>query len=81
VEDPLTGGAAEARDAPCWTDTTLLDVFDVEGRYLGPVEVPVGMRSSPAVLHVRGNQVVGVVEDEAGTIMVKRYRLVLPGEK
>ena len=25
--------------------------------------------------------VVAVVEDETGTIMVKRYRLVLPGEE
>ena len=27
------------------------------------------------------NDVIAVVEDGAGTIMVKRYRLVLPGER
>ena len=27
------------------------------------------------------NPILMVVEDEAGTIMVKRYRLVLPGEE
>ena len=32
--------------------------------------------------HVVGDRmVVARVEDEAGTIMVKRYRLVLPGER
>jgi len=36
------------------------------------------MRSSPALLHVRGDQVVGLFEDDIGTFMVKRYRLVLP---
>jgi len=32
-------------------------------------------------MHIRGNDVIARVEDEAGTIMVKRYRLVLPGER
>ena len=30
---------------------------------------------------MEGKTVVAVAEDEAGTIMVKRYRLVLPGEE
>jgi len=31
--------------------------------------------------YIRGHDVIAVVEDDAGTIMVKRYRLVLPGER
>jgi hypothetical protein len=67
--------------AACWRASTIIDAFDGEGRFLGAVEVPTGFRVSPGVLHVRDDQVVGVIEDEAGTIMVKRYRLVLPGEE
>ena len=63
---------------PCWRGTELLDAFDAEGRFLGAVEVPPGMWVSPSILHVRGDQVVGVVEDELGTIRVKRWRLVPP---
>ena len=30
---------------------------------------------------IKGRTVIAAIEDEAGTIMVKRYRLVLPGER
>jgi hypothetical protein len=58
----------------------LIDAFGEDGRYLGQIAVPDGFREWPAPF-VRGNSVFGVVEDDAGTIMVKRYRLVLPGEE
>ncbi len=74
-------GIEAASEAPCWRPSTLIDAFDGEGRFLGPVEAPDGLRAFPAHLQVRGDRVVSVVEDEAGTIMVKRYRLALPGER
>ncbi len=81
AEDPIEAGTRAATAAPCWRSRVMIDVFDAEGRYMGDVEVPPGFRAWAAYLNVRGNQVVSVVEDEAGTIMVKRYRLVLPGER
>ncbi len=78
VEDPLESAYQEAVSAPCWRDRVTFDVFDIEGRYLGEVEPPADLGTN---FRVRNDQVVGVVQDEAGTIMVKRYRLVLPGEE
>ncbi len=66
----------------CWKDSFLVDAFDPGGRFLGSVDLPREMRDP--LLSVRpfrnGKRVVAVVENDAGTIMVKRYRLVLPGE-
>lgn len=78
IEDPDPADPETMR-TPCWRGTDLLDAFDAQGRFLGAVEVPPGMWVSPGILHVRGDQVVGVVEDELGTIRVKRWRLVPPG--
>jgi hypothetical protein len=64
----------------CWRSSLIIDAFGEDGRYLGQIAVPEGFREWPAPF-VRGNLVFGVVEDDAGTIMVKRYRLVLPGEE
>jgi hypothetical protein len=80
VEDPVEAGHQAAWENPCWSNETIVDVFGADGRYLGEVELPVGFRTAPAPF-IRGNQVVAVVEDEAGTIMVKRYRLVQPGDE
>ncbi len=66
--------------APCWSEERVVGVFGEEGRYLGEVEVPENLSFRPLPF-IRGRDVIGVVEDEAGTIMVKRYRLVLPGER
>jgi len=72
---------------PCWRDTAIVDAFDADGRYLGTVSLPAIFDSGPSPLQmsnldpfIHGTQVLVAVEDEAGTIMVKRYRLVLPGE-
>ena len=68
---------------PCWRDSQIVDAFDPRGRFLGEVEIPDEVQD-PIIWttpHVSGDRVVAVATDEAGTIMVKRYRLVLPGER
>ncbi len=71
----------------CWKDTRIVDAFAADGRYLGAVDVPDGLRLFETWgriwpwPYIHDEMVVGVVEDQAGTIMVKRYRLVLPGER
>ena len=47
-------------------------------RYLGKVE-GLQLTNTPPPVYL-GDVVIVPIEDEAGTIMVKRYRLVLPGE-
>ncbi len=63
----------------CWREERIVDVFGSDGRFLGDVTVPDEVAFSPRPF-IRGSDVIAVAEDEAGTIMVKRYRLVLPGE-
>lgn len=71
----------------CWYDTFILDAFDQEGRYLGEITIPQG--TTPAMLTfaqgymdrlaiVRGDLVILRAVDQLDTVMVKRYRLVLP---
>jgi hypothetical protein len=78
--DPLEVGYAAAREDPCWRDRAIIDAFDGDGRYLGDVEVPEELMNL-GPLAIRGRVVAGVMQDDAGTYMVKRYRLVLPGEE
>ncbi len=72
--------------AHCWRERRLIDVFDTDGRYLGEVEMPPGLFSGPRPFtnepmpFIHGADVIARVEDGAGTVMVKRYRLVLPQE-
>ena len=58
----------------------MLDVFDEEGRFLGTVEPPELIGTSPLRLFIDGDMVVTAAEDDEGVFRVKRYRLVLPGE-
>ena len=81
VENPIEAVWMDARDARCWRNAWILDVFGADGRYLGEVQSPPDIRPNAVYLFVRGEMVIAVTEDEAGTIMVKRYRLVLPGER
>lgn len=53
------------------------DVFDRAGRYLGQVLLPTRLLSSPAPV-VRGNRMVGVVQDEDGVESVIVLRLEKP---
>lgn len=80
VEDPVEADYVSAMQNRCWTDEWIHDAFDVDGRYLGEVEFPAELRGDPLTTFVDGKMVVGPAQDEAGTVMVKRYRLVLPGE-
>jgi hypothetical protein len=64
---------------PCWVADRFLDSFAADGRYLGEVRVPPTAVVSKDVF-IRDDVLVVPASDDAGTIMVKRYRLVLPGE-
>jgi hypothetical protein len=76
-------GSFEPTGKPhCWREERIVDVFGADGRYLGDVVVPDDLpleRYDPRPF-IRAADVIGVVEDDAGTIRVKRYRLVVPGE-
>ncbi len=61
----------------CWRSERLYEVFDVEGQFLGTVEVPVGLQLSESS-SIRGDEIITQVEDELGVITVKRYQLVTP---
>jgi len=65
-------------EPPCWTEARIVDVFGADGRYLGDLDLPDELALRPPPF-IRGDVVIARVEDEAGTVMVKRYRLVLPG--
>ena len=69
----------------CWQDALFFDVFGEDGRYLGSVDVLDEMREQirrwARTPHFIGDRVTAVTMDDAGTLMVKRYRLVLPGER
>ena len=64
-------------DPACWTNSRLYDVFDLEGSYLGPVEVPAGFRLDEQSW-IKGDVVLTALEDVDGVITVKKYRLVVP---
>ena len=72
-KDPETG----IWEPSCWRDERLYEVFDVEGQFLGTVEVPGGLRLD-ATSHIRGDEIVTQMEDDLGVITVKRYQLVTP---
>jgi len=61
----------------CWSDQRLYDVFDLEGAFLGSVEVPTGFRITQQSW-IEGDEVLTTMEDEMGVITVKKFRLVLP---
>ena len=67
-------------EEPCWREHTTWDVFDEEGRFLGKADVPEGISLYPGP-YIRDDVFLSSFMDEMGTIMVKRYRLVLPGER
>jgi hypothetical protein len=84
IDDPTPDDFVDARSsarelAVCWRDSYVWDVFGGDGRYLGEIDIP----DLPVVEDpfLDGDMLLLAVEDEAGTIMVKRYRLVLPGEQ
>jgi hypothetical protein len=76
TEDPQPG---DSDFVPCWESTWIWDMFDADGRYLGEIASP-GYCMSPFPF-LDDRRLTMAVTDDAGTIMVKRYRLVLPGEE
>ena len=72
-KDPETG----IWEPSCWRNERLYEVFDVEGQFLGTVEVPVGFQLRESS-HIRGDEILTQMEDDLGVITVKRYRLVTP---
>lgn len=81
-DDPFTTDAATSRDNSCWVSDRFFDVFDPEGKYLGWVKQPEGLRRWNAQLNLypMGDVLYAIIESAEGVPMVKRYRLVLPGE-
>lgn len=79
--------ALDESPRPCFETILNADVFDADGVFLGTVDPLFGARWRGAVAYpawprfLDGNTALFREEDEAGTIMVKRYRLVLPGEE
>ena len=72
----------ETEILPCWEDTTIVDVFGADGRFLGSVETPPGFGVSDlGATFIKDDLILIQSQDDAGTIMVKRYRLVLSGER
>ncbi len=74
TESPLGNDANGEPIRPCYLPIQVLDVFEADGKYLGEVRAPSGMR--PTGMYVDEDSVTAVVEDDDGTIMVKRFRLV-----
>ncbi len=72
-KDPETG----VWDPPCWSDSNLYEVFDVEGAYLGSVDAPAEFALSQQSW-IEDDEIVTRIEDELGVIVVKKYRLVIP---
>lgn len=62
----------------CLLGEITADVFDSAGRYLGAVEAFPYNLSKP---FIDGDTVVALTQDAVGTNVIKRYRLVLPGEQ
>lgn len=52
-----------------------------DGRFLGELDVPDEVNLRLALPRARGDTVIASTYDEAGTNMVKRYRLVRPGAR
>jgi len=80
--DPTSGIPPMSMSDSCWPITLSVEAFGADGRFLGDVALPddVIWRGDTRA-SIRGRTVVTTSEDDAGTLMVKRYRLVLPGEQ
>jgi hypothetical protein len=61
-----------------WRETHHLDVFDFEGRYLGPVSFPDEGYSQFSIWYAKEDVVLAHVRDEDDIAYIKRYRLVIP---
>ncbi len=73
--DPLE--VTNGRPRPCWVPETTFDVFGDHGKFLGSVETPAEIDDLFGSF-IRDDVLIAIVEDPSGTVMVKRYRLVIP---
>jgi hypothetical protein len=55
---------------------TRFDIFDADGRYLGPVTTDRAVEAAPGQIVVRGGNLYAVVEDGRGAPYVVRYRIL-----
>jgi hypothetical protein len=75
-EDPEPGLPSEI--TRCWESPVILDVFGPDGRFLGDVETPRNFDVFELRrVFINDDMLLIRSEDEAGTITVKRYRLIL----
>lgn len=62
---------------PCWEARPLMDVFDLDGEFLGSLQRPQGTPLFGPV--IRGDSVVAGHQDELGVWKIRVYRIVIPG--
>ncbi len=79
LEDPEPETIREAFGQPCWSAGTTWEVFDEEGRFLGTAELPEGVQTSPNP-YITEDHFLTSFMDDLGTVMVKRFRIVVPGD-
>ena len=63
----------------CVNGRTWADVFQFDGTFLGTFEVPDGVNLGRGA-HLEGDTLWASVQDEMGTVLVKRFRIVTPDE-
>jgi len=84
VVDPEAPAMPEDRrefwSRPRWHDSHFIDVFDHDGRFLGSLDIPEGFETYPEPF-IDGDTVIALTSDAEGVPRVKRYRLVLSGER
>jgi hypothetical protein len=73
-EDPEPG---EPFGTACWTSESTWEVFDEEGRFLGGADLPDGLQTYVPPF-IEDDTYLAAYIDDLGTVMVKRYRIVLP---
>ena len=61
-------------ERPCWRQPHAADIFDIEGRFLGAVPMPDGIRYHVRPF-IRGDMVIALLEGADGVLYVKRYEL------
>ena len=75
--DPEPEDSSDFQRNPCWQETFTMEVFDIEGRFLGKVDIPEGFQSYPEP-YIDGDLVLAVIEGDEGVEYVKRFRLQPP---
>ncbi|NKB86780.1 MAG: 6-bladed beta-propeller [Acidobacteria bacterium] len=70
-------GRDDIQSMDCTDSVSIADVFDNDGAFLGSFELPNGGGLGWGS-YVDGDDIWMSVQDEMGTIMVKRYRLIAP---